>query len=215
MIILKHYKEGDVSYVSHKDILRVLQRGLKRAKIDVRYSQGYVPHMLTYTSTPVPLGVQSLAEYFAVDCTDIDEKELLKRYNASMPTGMRAVASFYKDKNPNLAAIVVASDYVATASEPLPLSIEEILKEESIVIRSMKKGEAVQKEVRSLVFDVKVQGDKLFMRLASGNSNLRADDFVAHINAKYGCDIKTNDILRTAQLVSIAGNFVDVEEILK
>ena len=69
MIILKHYKEGDVSYVSHKDILRVLQRGLKRAKVDVRYSQGYVPHMLTYTSTPVPLGVQSLAEYFAVDCT--------------------------------------------------------------------------------------------------------------------------------------------------
>ena len=207
MIILKHYKEGDVSYVSHKDILRVLQRGLKRAKVDVRYSQGYVPHMLTYTSTPVPLGVQSLAEYFAVDCTGIDEKELLKRYNASMPTGMRAVASFYKDKNPNLAAIVVASDYVATASEPLPQSIEEILKEESIVIRSMKKGEAVQKEVRSLVFDVKVQ--------ASGNSNLRADDFVAHINAKYGCDIKTNDIVRTAQLVSIAGNFVDVEEILK
>ena len=47
MIILKHYKEGDVSYVSHKDILRVLQRGLKRAKVDVRYSQGYVPHMLT------------------------------------------------------------------------------------------------------------------------------------------------------------------------
>ena len=132
-----------------------------------------------------------------------------------MPTGMRAVASFYKDKNPNLAAIVVASDYVATASEPLPQSIEEILKEESIVIRSMKKGEAVQKEVRSLVFDVKVQGNKLFMRLASGNSNLRADDFVAHINAKYGCDIKTNDIVRTAQLVSIAGNFVDVEEILK
>ncbi len=215
MIILKHYKEGDVSYVSHKDILRVLQRGLKRAKVDVRYSQGYVPHMLTYTSTPVPLGVQSLAEYFAVDCTGIDEKELLKRYNASMPTGMRAVASFYKDKNPNLAAIVVASDYVATASEPLPQSIEEILKEESIVIRSMKKGEAVQKEIRSLVFDVKVQGNKLFMRLASGNSNLRADDFVAHINAKYGCDIKTNDILRTAQLVSIAGNFVDVEEILK
>ncbi len=195
MMILKHYKEGDVSYVSHKDILRVLQRGLKRAKVDVRYSQGYVPHMLTYTSTPVPLGVQSLAEYFAVDCTGIDEKELLERYNASMPTGMRAVASFYKDKNPQ--------------------SIEELLKEESIIIKSMKKGEAVQKEIRSLVFDVKVQGDKLFMRLASGNSNLRADDFVAHINAKYGCDIKTNDIVRTAQLVSIEGNFVDVEEILK
>ena len=79
----------------------------------------------------------------------------------------------------------------------------------------MTKVEAVQKEIRCLEFDDKVQGNKLIMRLASGNSNLRAVNFLAHINAKYGCDIKTNDILRTAQLVSIAGNFVDVEEILK
>ena len=78
MIILRHLKVDDVSYVSHKDILRVLQRGLKRAKIDVRYSQGYVPHMLTYTTTPVPLGVQSVAEYFAIDCNDNDKDDVLR-----------------------------------------------------------------------------------------------------------------------------------------
>ena len=215
MIILKHYKEGDVSYVSHKDILRVLQRGLKRAKVDVRYSQGYVPHMLTYTSTPVPLGVQSVAEYFAVDCVGIDKDQLLERYNDSMPTGMRAVASYYKDKNPNLAAIVVASDYLAKSSRPLSKSIEDIANKESVVIRSMKKGEAVSKEVAPLIYEIKVQGNSLYMRLASGNANLRADDFVNYINAEYGCSIKTNDIVRTAQLALIDEKFVDVEELLK
>lgn len=118
MIILKHYKVDDVSYVSHKDILRVLQRGLKRAGVDVKYSQGYVPHMLTYTTTPVPLGVQSVAEYFAFECvSNVDKDDILLRYNKSMPTGMRAVASFYKDRNPNLAGIVVASDYIAESVE--------------------------------------------------------------------------------------------------
>ncbi|MDE5548807.1 MAG: TIGR03936 family radical SAM-associated protein, partial [Clostridia bacterium] len=126
MIILKHLKVDDVSYVSHKDILRVLQRGLKRAKIEVKYSQGYVPHMLTYTTTPVPLGVQSTAEYFAIECNEKDKDDVLRRYNAAMPYGMRAIESYYRDKNPNLAGIVVASDYKAVCDSSLPKEIENI-----------------------------------------------------------------------------------------
>ena len=215
MIILRHLKVDDVSYVSHKDILRVLQRGLKRAKVDVKYSQGFVPHMLTYTTTPVPLGVQSTAEYFAIDCNDKDKDDVLRRYNQSMPSGMRGVASFYKDKNPNLAGIVVASDYKATCDSPLPKEIESIKDCDSYIISTFKKGEAVDKEIAGLVYDLKVEGNALYMRLASGNANLRADSFVEHINSKFGCNIKTNDIIRTAQLVLKDGALADVEEILK
>lgn len=215
MIILRHLKVDDVSYVSHKDILRVLQRGLKRAKVDVKYSQGYVPHMLTYTTTPVPLGVQSEAEYFAIDCNDKDKDDVMKRYNDAMPSGMRAVASFYKDKNPNLAGIVVASDYKAVGNSPLPKEIESILNCDSYLISTFKKGEAVEKDIAGLIYDLKVDGNALYMRLASGNANLRADSFIEHINSKFACNIKTNDIIRTAQLVMKDGVMTDVEEILK
>ena len=215
MIILKHYKVDDVSYVSQKDILRVLQRGLKRAKIDVKYSQGFIPHMLTYTSTPVPLGVQSLAEYFAVECNNIDKDEFLKRYNQSMPTGMRAVASYYKEKNPNIAAIVTASDYMAKCSKPLPKEIEDIAKESSYIIKISKKGEILEKDIAPMIYSVKVDGNNLYMRLASGNTNLRCDNVVQHINEKFACDIKINDIFRTAQRIGESGSFKDVEEVLK
>ncbi|MDE6276266.1 MAG: TIGR03936 family radical SAM-associated protein [Clostridia bacterium] len=215
MIILKHFKVDDVSYVSHKDILRVLQRGLKRANVDVKYSQGYVPHMLTYTTTPVPLGVQSVAEYFAVECNGVDKDEMLVRYNASMPTGMRAVASFYRDKNPNLAAIVTASDYEAVCAKVLPKEIESIAECQSYIISTSKKGEVVQKDVAPLIYGLRVENNKLFMRLASGNANLRADSVVNHLNEKFGIDIKINDICRKAQLVGEKGNFIDVEELLK
>lgn len=215
MIILRHYKVDDVSFVSQKDILRVLQRGLKRAKIDVRYSQGFIPHMLTYTSTPVPLGVQSFAEYFAVECSGIDKDEFLLRYNASMPFGMRAVESFFKEKNPNIAAIVTASDYRATCKGTLPKEIEAIADEESYFIKTNKKGEVVLKDIAPTVFSLKVDGNTLYMRLASGNVNLRCDDVVRHINEKFLCDIKTNDIFRTAQLIGDKENFRDVEEVLR
>ena len=215
MIILKHYKVDDVSYVSHKDILRVLQRGLKRASVDVKYSQGYVPHMLTYTTTPVPLGVQSVAEYFAVECSGIDKDEMLVRYNASMPTGMRAIASYYRDKNPNLAAIVTASDYEAVCQDVLPKEIESIANCQSYIISTSKKGQIVEKDVAPLIYGLRVENNKLFMRLASGNANLRADSVVNHLNEKFGVDIKINDICRTSQLVGEKGNFIDVEELLK
>ena len=216
MIILKHYKVDDVSYVSHKDILRVLQRGLKRAGVDVKYSQGYVPHMLTYTTTPVPLGVQSIAEYFAFELgSNIDKDEMLVKYNQSMPTGMRAVASFYRDKNPNLAAIVTASDYVANYSEALPKEIESIADCQSYVISTSKKGEIVEKDVAPLISGMRVENIILYMRLGCGNSNLRADSVVNHINSKHGLDIKINDICRVAQLVEVDGKFIDVEDVLK
>ncbi|MDE5655107.1 MAG: TIGR03936 family radical SAM-associated protein [Clostridia bacterium] len=216
MIILKHYKVDDVSYVSHKDILRVLQRGLKRAGVDVKYSQGYVPHMLTYTTTPVPLGVQSTAEYFAFELNgEVDKVEMLVRYNQSMPFGMRAVASFYKNKNPNLAGIVTASDYVAKSADVLPKEIERIADCQNYVIPTSKKGEVVEKDIASLIYALRVDGNHLFMRLASGNANLRADSFVNHINEKFGLNIKINDICRVAQLVGVDGKFIDVEELLK
>ena len=215
MIVLKHLKEGDVSYVSHKDILRVLQRGLKRARVDVKYSQGFVPHMLTYTSTPVPLGVRSTAEYFVFDCSDKDTDDVLRRYNAAMPEGMRATAAYYCDKNPNVAGIVVASDYVAICAEVLDKEIEGICGRDSYVIETLKKGEKVQKDIARLVYGLRVEGNTLYMCLASGNDNLRADSFIEHINEKFGCKIKINDIVRTAQLAMKDGKMTDVEEILR
>lgn len=215
MIIIKHYKVDGVSYVSHKDILRVLQRGLKRAAIDVKYSQGYVPHMLTYTTTPVPLGVQSVAEYFAVDCVGVSKEDFLERYNKSMPDGMRAVASYYKDKNPNLAGIVTASDYVATYKDELPKEIENIADGQSCIISISKKGEIIEKDVAPMIYALNVEGNKLNMSLACGNVNLRADNLINHINNKFGLDIKVNDICRTAQLVTVDGKFIDAEELLK
>jgi len=215
MIILKHLKVGDVSYVSHKDTLKVLQRGLIRAKVDVRYSQGYVPHMLTYTTTPVPLGVQSYAEYFAVECSGIDKDELLCRFNDSMPYGMRAVASYCKDKNPNLAALVVASDYTASCGATLSKEIENIAGRDTYVISTFRKGEVVEKDIAKLVHYIKIDGNQIHMRLATGNENLRADSLISHINEQFGCNIKVNDIIRTAQLINCGGVMSDAEVILR
>lgn len=214
MIIVEHNKIGDMGYVSHKDTLRVLQRALKRAKIDVAYSKGFVPHMLTYTTTPLPLGVQSCAEYFGVECTGVTADEFLEKFNKSVPRGLVGSWAVELPKNPNLAFLVVASEYRIKASGNIQL-VTSILDKTSYVIDTVKKGEPIQKEIRDMIFDIKVEGDEIVCVLATGNTNLRVDSFVESLTANFGITANRNSIVRTKQLVNHGGKLVSVGEFLR
>lgn len=213
MIIVRHAKDGDMKYVSHKDTLRVLQRALKRAKIDVAYSQGFVPHMLTYTTTPLPLGVASKAEYFAVECKGIDEVSFLKAFTATVPHGLRGDWSVEVAKNPNLAYIVIASRYFISADGELE-RVKEILASQEYVIQVTKKGETISKDVRNLIYDLEVVEDGIVAILATGNDNLRVDCFVDSLNARYGLGISRDDVTRVEQLVQGKDGLISVKEFL-
>lgn len=213
--IVKHVKTGDLSFVSHKDTVDVLQRTLKRAKIDVNYSQGFVKHMITYNTTPIPLGVQSICEYFIVDCNGISSEEFLKRYNANVPKGLIGNWAIEKQKNPNLAANVVASDYLVKCNNIVPSLIEEILDQEEYFIELTKKGEPIIKNIRPMLFGIFADGKDLWIRSATGNDNLRIDSFVKHLAKVYNIETTINDIMRINQFVKINDKFVSVEDYLK
>ncbi|MCI7401749.1 MAG: TIGR03936 family radical SAM-associated protein [Christensenella sp.] len=212
--IVKHRKIGDLSYVSHKDTVDVLQRTLKRAKIDVNYSQGFVKHMVTYNTTPIPLGVQSICEYFIVDCNGVNAQEFLERFNNAVPDGLKANWSIEKKKNPNLAANVVASDYLIKCKNVVPSIIEEILDEDEYFIELLKKGEKIIKNVRPMLYSIYAEGKDLWIRSATGNDNLRIDSFVKHISNVYNIETTTNDIMRVNQLVKKGNKLISVEEYL-
>ncbi|MEG1394742.1 MAG: TIGR03936 family radical SAM-associated protein [Clostridia bacterium] len=215
MIILKYVKKGNLSYVSHKDIVRVLQRGLKRANIDVAYSLGYIPHMLTYTTTPLPLGAQSDAEYFVIDCPNLDGEAFLESYNKAMPTELGGIYAVYREKNPNLANYVVASEYVAVNNNEKIFDINEILQAKEYLIPVKKKDEIEEKDIRDMIFDISRDGDKLRFVLATGNVNLRVDNFIYHLNEKFGTQYHLNNVCRAQQLVMRDNSLISVEEFIK
>ena len=215
IIVVKHVKAGDFSYVSHLDTMDVLHRSLKRAKIDVNYSQGFVKHMLTYATTPIPLGTQSVAEYYAVDCNNITSEEFLQRFNDNVPQDLRGISAVAKPKNPNLAGNVIASDFLIKCKEAVPVEIEEIMEQKEYIIDLNKKGEIIQKDVRDMLFSIFVDGRNVWIRSATGNTNLRIDSFVKHLIKEYNIGTTMNDITRLAQFVQLDGKFVGVDDYLK
>ena len=78
----------------------------------------------------------------------------------------------------------------------------------------VKKGQEIDEEVRSRIYALETDGDKLFMTLATGNENLRVDSFVESLS-RFGVRASANDIVRIEQFASLDGRFVAAKEILQ
>ena len=91
-IRIKFAKEGAMKFIGHLDIMRYFQRAIRRAGIDVAYSEGFSPHMIMSFANPLGVGLTSEAEYFdLVIHTAYPSQELIDRLNAVMVEGMRVL----------------------------------------------------------------------------------------------------------------------------
>lgn len=207
MITLKYSKLDEARFISHIDLLRHMSRILRRAQIPVKMSNGYNPHALVYFSPPLALMVQSSAEYVTID-TPMEEGEAFERFNAAAPSGIVASKSLVLDKNPNLQALIVASDYLY----PYPY---RDLNFDNFTVEYQKKGETIREDVGKKIFGAYALDGKLVLRLATGSVNIRPDRLLGALNAVYGEDANITDIKKIAQYASVNGVLIDVDDYLK
>jgi radical SAM family uncharacterized protein len=83
-------KRGRARYLSHIDLIHVLQRSFRRAGVDVRKTQGFHPKMDFTYGPALPLGMEGLREVveFRSSCR-FDGRRFLARMNRSLPPGLR------------------------------------------------------------------------------------------------------------------------------
>lgn len=216
MITLKYCKKDALVYTSHIDLLRQVERVLRRADVPVKYSQGYNPHMLINLGITLPLGVASTCEYVTVDA-DCTPADFLRRYNRACPTGLVGVACWQVDKNPNLAGTVVAADYrFAVALGDKATDVQSIATRGSYVIDYPTKKDALAtKDVASLLYAFSADETGLSVRMAAGNVTVRPQNLADAIAKEFGVAFDVGGITRTAQYVRDAsGELVPVDAVL-
>lgn len=117
---IKFSKQGAMKFIGHLDIMRYFQKAIRRAGIDIAYTEGFSPHMIMSFANPLGVGLTSDGEYMDIEIrTPISGKEALERLNAVMAEGMR-VLSFRQvedSKASNAMALVAAADYRVTFRE--------------------------------------------------------------------------------------------------
>jgi hypothetical protein len=82
-------KLGDARYLSHRNVMDILERAFRAARVPVRYTEGFNPHLRLSMGPALPLGQESRHELFDLDVVDTLAPEFLAAVNDRLPPGMR------------------------------------------------------------------------------------------------------------------------------
>ncbi len=83
-------KKNMAKYISHLDLMRCFSRAVKRARLNIWYTEGFNPHAFMTFSLPLSLGTESFCE--SVDIRMLDETpldEIKDRLNETLPPDIR------------------------------------------------------------------------------------------------------------------------------
>ncbi|MEO0235941.1 MAG: TIGR03936 family radical SAM-associated protein [candidate division WOR-3 bacterium] len=93
---------GNISLLSHRDLIRMIIHLLKVAGVKLSYTSGFVPRPKVSMPNPLPLGVESLEEFLFFEAEEtLDEQEILSNLNKMSPSGLRFLSLKQCSKKPH------------------------------------------------------------------------------------------------------------------
>ena len=82
---IKFRKQGNMKFIGHLDIMRYFQKVMRRADVDIRYSEGFSPHQIMSFAAPLGVGLTSNGEYMDIEVLSTDDsKTMVRRMNETM-----------------------------------------------------------------------------------------------------------------------------------
>lgn len=87
--LIKFSKGEDIKFIGHLDLMRALQRMIRRSGIPAEYSKGFNPHINMSIAQPLSVGIYSTGEYMDLYLErEISVDEIMKKLNDSAPRGV-------------------------------------------------------------------------------------------------------------------------------
>ena len=128
-IRIKFRKWGSMKFIGHLDMMRYFQKVMRRADVDIRYSEGFSPHQIMSFAAPLGVGITSDGEYLDIEVHSTkSSKEMIADLNATMVGGVDIVGYVALPETAKPAmSIVAAADYVLSYKEgyEVPFTVEE------------------------------------------------------------------------------------------
>jgi radical SAM-linked protein len=91
---LTYAKEEPVRFIGHLDLMRAMERALRRAGLPLAYSRGHNPRLRMTFAAALPLGATGAAELMAVDLTDrLAPLDVARSLGQALPEGLRVTSA--------------------------------------------------------------------------------------------------------------------------
>lgn len=207
-------KTGDLKYISHLDWLGTFYKVLKRAGLNLAFSQGFNPSPKISASVALPIFVESKGEFLDIEIHDFKTpEELQKIIQASLPKGAEVLQVTNIEKNSkSIDKIVYWAKYTAKIHDKsivnnldLRYKVSELLNKDEIFIeKTSKKGLRQNINIRPSIKSLKIVDEEKGLiefiiktgQLGSDQvKQLRADEFLNVIFHQINWDITRECLL--------------------
>lgn len=112
-IRVKFAKYGTMKFIGHLDTMRFFQKAIRRADIDIRYSEGFSPHQMMSFAAPLGVGIESYGEYMDIEVRNMTSAQDIKdALNRTMVEGIEVLSvTVLPEQAKNAMASVAAASY--------------------------------------------------------------------------------------------------------
>ncbi|MGN0335024.1 MAG: TIGR03936 family radical SAM-associated protein [Lachnospiraceae bacterium] len=191
-IRMKFKKYGCMKFIGHLDIMRFFQKAIRRADIDIAYSEGFSPHMIMSFAAPLGVGLTSEGEYVDLQvnsCTS--SNAAVEALNQVMVEGVEVI-SFLRlpDTAKNAMSSVAAADYFVKFLEGYEPAgwrrkFDDFLAQKEIVILKKTKKSEAEVDLKPMIYECRLQENGIFMKTATGSVNNLKPELVMEAFAKF------------------------------
>lgn len=160
-------KTGRMRFLSHHDLMRLLERALRRTGLPLRFTEGYNPHPIVAFPTALALGIESLDEVFEFELTSWTAPRQIERLLAAqLPEGMQVLSVEAFDRRERSYVDFVEYEALCPGQgERAPAAIQAFLaRTECLVERVSDKGSRTV-DLRPYVMALDSEGDRVFLRI--------------------------------------------------
>lgn len=165
--------EKNMPYISHLDLMKAVQKILKRTGLPLKYSEGFNPHMVLNIANPLPLGIVGKREFldFELKTDSLSFGEVKEKLRLASPEGIVPVEIY--TENLKKFNDTHNADYEISIRTEEGEKIREFLAKDTIPFEKFSKGKTKTIDLKELIFRYEISdtedGVMLSLNCACGN----------------------------------------------
>lgn len=165
-------KYDEMKYISNLDLLRVMDRLLRRSGVPIKYTQGFHPRPKISLGNPISLGTEAFNEPMDIDLKEeMTNEELMKRLNSKEILGFEFIKVIDIDGKTSIVQDYKNMEFeIGGLGSSINKFIEFISQEEIILVKE-KKGKTTSKDLKPRIKQYRIEGEKLILVLESMSPN--------------------------------------------
>lgn len=195
-------------HIGHLDLMRSMQRMLRRSNLPVRYSNGFNPHILLSLAAPLSVGMAGENEVMDVPLDkEISIEACEKAISEALPAGIKCVKCvLVPDDAPAAMAQVRAAEYrfdFMEEADALLAALPAFMARESVMtVRKSKKGDKAF-DLRPLVYNLNEEKGALCASLAlAPEGTAKAEIVLSELAKEAGLEKAPRAIVTRVRLLS-------------